>query len=87
MRLLGRERLNKLKCTGDQAEKWLRSWIAEVRAAHWKKPADVCHQFPHAQQDGDSSFSFPVAGCDCNICLLIAFPQEVALITDLKTDK
>lgn len=87
MRLLGRERLNKLRGTGDQVEKWLRSWVAEVRAAHWKKPADVRHQFPRAQQEGDSSFTFPVADCDCEICLLIAFPQEVAVITDLRNEK
>jgi mRNA-degrading endonuclease HigB of HigAB toxin-antitoxin module len=87
MRLLGRERLERLKGSSDSAEKWLRSWVAEVLAAHWKQAADVHDQFPKAQQEGDSSFIFPVGGCECEICLLVAFPQEVAVITDLRNDR
>lgn len=86
MRLLGRERLVKLKGTSEAAEKWLRAWVAEILAAHWKQAADVRGQFPKAIQEGDSSFIFPVGGCECEICLIVAFPQEVAVITELRNE-
>ncbi|MGU2418776.1 type II toxin-antitoxin system HigB family toxin [Burkholderia cenocepacia] len=86
MRLVGRERLDHLRGTGEMIEKWVRSWTAEVVAAHWKHPSDVEDQFPNARHQGDGHFVFPVSGCDRVICLLIAFAQGIALVTDLKAD-
>lgn len=84
MRLIGRERLSYLEGSGDQVEKWMMSWIAEVMAAHWKHPSDVCNQFPTAYHQGEGRFMFPLRNCNYVIYLLIAFPQGVVLITDLK---
>lgn len=84
MRLLGRQRLSRLR--GDEIEKWVRAWVAEVMNAHWKQPSDVRDQFPNARHHGGSLFLFPVGSCNCVICLMIAFPQGVALITDLKVE-
>lgn len=86
MRLLGRERLDRLRGKGETIEKWMRSWAAEVLAAHWKRPLDVKEQFPSACHQGGDHFVFPVSGCDWVICLQIAFPQGIALVTDLKAD-
>ncbi|MBK8972360.1 MAG: type II toxin-antitoxin system HigB family toxin [Hahellaceae bacterium] len=86
MRLLGRERLNKLRGRSAQSDKWIRSWAAEVSAAHWKQPSDVQDQFPNAWHENDGPFMFPVSDCNCVICMLIAFPQGIALITDLKDE-
>lgn len=86
MRLLGRERLCCVKDNGRDAEKWLRSWTAEVMAAHWKHPVDVNHQFPNARHQGQGRFLFRVGSSKLTINLLIAFPQGVALITELKAD-
>jgi mRNA interferase HigB len=84
MRLIGKQRLACLR--GEQIEKWVRAWVAEVMSAHWKQPSDVREQFPNARHAGQGLFLFPVGNCNCVICLLIAFPQGVALITDLKVE-
>lgn len=86
MVLLGRERLEKLRGLGEQVQKWLLSWAAEITTANWKHAADVRDQFPNVQSSGQGSFVFPVADCGWKICLLIAYPQGVALITELKIE-
>lgn len=82
MRLIGKERLIRLCGRGEGIEKWIREWISEVLAAHWKHPIDVKDQFPNALQTGEDHFTFPIANCNCAVCLQIAFPQGIALITD-----
>ena len=86
MVLLGRERLERLRGLGEQVQKWVLSWSAEITAANWKHAADVRDQFPNVQSVDPASFVFPIAGCGCKICLLIAYPQGVALITELKIE-
>ncbi len=84
MRLLGRNRLSHLYSKNEQIENWVRSWTAEVLAAHWKHPVDVQGQFPNAHHQCDGVFMFPVGSCNWAICVHIAYPQGVALITELK---
>ena len=86
MKLLGRERLGDLRGLSDQVQKWLHSWANEIMAANWKHDLDVTEQFPNAWYSSQGVFVFPVAGCGWKICLLIAFPQGVALITELKIE-
>ena len=57
MRLIGREKLLHLG-ENEEATKWLRHWIAEVRDANWKRAGDVCAQFPNAQLKGGNSIMF-----------------------------
>lgn len=87
MRLIGRERLSRLQGSGEQINKWLLSWAAEVAAAQWKYPVDVCAQFPSALHRGEGRFIFPVRNSSVAIDLLVAFPQGIALITDLKVEQ
>ncbi len=84
MRLIGREKLCCINHTGERVKKWVLSWAAEVANANWKHPADVHAQFPNMRQDEGVGFLFPVNGSTWVICMLIAFPQGVALITALK---
>jgi len=86
MRLLGRKRLSHLQSRGNEVEKWVRSWATEILAANWKHPSDVRDQFPNARHNGNGHFVFPVVNCNYVICLFIAFPQGVALITELKLE-
>jgi mRNA interferase HigB len=86
MRLLGRERLYSLRAQGAEVENWVRSWAAEVVAAHWKQPSDVREQFPNSRYHGEGQFLFPVSNCGVAISLLVAFPQGIALIADLKVE-
>lgn len=83
MKLLGRERLVGLRELGDPIQKWLQSWMTEVMMANWKHASEVKDQFPNARSPSQGTFLFPVAGCKWKICLLIAFPQGIALITEL----
>jgi len=84
MRLIGRERLTRLREVGGNVEKWALNWAAEVIAAHWKGASDVREQFPNAHDQGEGCFMFPVRDCDWAIAVRFAFPQGVALIMDLK---
>ncbi len=86
MRLIGREKLLRLRDKGAEAERWVRSWVAEVAEAHWRKPDDVTSQFPNARQRSEGYFVFPVGQCGVAILLHIAFPQGIALISDLDSN-
>lgn len=86
MKLLGRERLDRLRGLGGQVQKWVQSWATEVTAANWKHASEVEDQFPNARSSSQGVFVFPIAGCGWNVCLLVAFPQGVALITELKME-
>lgn len=83
MRLIGRKKLHSLQNQSTQVQRWLLTWVAEVMGAHWKCPADVIRQFPNASEGGTNLFVFPVYSCSCSIGLLVAFPQEIALISTL----
>lgn len=84
MRLIGCEKLASAKSIGLDLQRWVLSWTAEVKNAHWKQPSDVCDQFPNVLHEGDSLFLFPIRQCGFAVQVLIAFPQGIALIQDLK---
>jgi len=86
MRLIGRHKLHRLRHSEVDVEKWVRSWAAEVLDAHWRQPDDVTAQFPSAHHQGGSFFLFPVAHSELAIQLQVAFPQGIALISDLNTN-
>jgi mRNA-degrading endonuclease HigB of HigAB toxin-antitoxin module len=87
MRLIGREKLHRrLRHMEAGAAKWVRSWVAEIIDAHWRKPSDVTTQFPNARHQGGDSFLFPVERSDLAIRLQIAFPQGIAFISDLNSN-
>lgn len=83
MRLIGRAKLLALGQDHETA-KWVASWIAELRGAHWKRPADVAGQFPKVWQQKDGTFLFPVPQRQVGIHVLVAFSQGVALIVAIK---
>lgn len=84
MRLIGRERLVQLQDGGEHLQKWVCSWASEIADAHWKHASDVRSQFPAVSHQGGGQFQFRVG--KWAISLLIAFPQGVALITDLNAE-
>lgn len=87
MRLIGCEKLASAKSIGLDLQRWVLSWTAEVKNAHWKQPGDVCDQFPNVRHEGDSLFLFPISQCGLAVQVLIAFPQGIALIQDLKSSE
>ena len=84
MRLLGRERLERLCSQSEKARKWVQSWMAELLDAQWKTSSDVRRQFPNVRCNGECMFVFPVHSCNCAVSVLVAFPQAVAVIQEMK---
>lgn len=81
MRLIGRERLASLSERNQKAAKWVAGWIGELRAAHWKRPADIRGQFPRALQRANGTFFFPVSQQHVGIDVLIDFSTSIVLIS------
>ena len=84
MRLIGLAKLAPLTQRDHNAARWVTSWIAELRDAHWKRPNDVAGQFPKARQQNDGTFLFPVPRREVEIHVLIAFAQGIALIVAVR---
>lgn len=82
MRLLGKDKLQ--VALDKDAQLWLRSWIAELGAAHWKDAADLLAQFPRAMATGPDTFIFRVGAAVWNIELAVHFPQEIALVVSME---
>lgn len=81
MRLLGRHWLLPLRGSTTEDKAWLSSWTAEVVNAAWRQPTDVYSQFPNVEIRSHSVFLFWNRNRQWAIELVIAFPQQVALIT------
>ena len=64
--------------------KWVMSWIAELRDAHWKRATDVTGQFPKALQQKDGTFLFPVPQRPIGVHVLIAFSRGLVLVLAIK---
>lgn len=84
MRLIGRAKLVALGEQDRDTAKWVANWVAELRDAHWKRPADVIAQFPKVRQQKNGTFLFPVPKCQVGIHVLIAFSLGVALIIAIR---
>lgn len=84
MRLVGKEKIEPLLRFDESARAWLCAWLAELANANWKQPTDVGYQFPNARQTESGDFVFPIANCNKEVCIQIAFQQGVAVITGLQ---
>lgn len=84
MRLVGKEKLHRLMRSDDSARTWLCAWVSELSSANWKHPTDVSRQFPNARQSDTGHFVFPIANCNKEVCIQIAFQQGIAVITGLQ---
>lgn len=86
MRLIGRERLNGFSGGDPTVIRWVVSWVAELQAAHWRKPSDVLKQFPSAKQRENGTFVFVCMAANVGICVCFAFPRGIALICGLENN-
>lgn len=78
MKLLGLEKITVIEC--ELAKKWLKSWISEIRDAHWRHAEDIVKQFPKVSILENQCFEFSIHNSNWVICLQIAFAQRVAVI-------
>lgn len=84
MRLLGKDKLQRLVRTDGRAHTWVCAWVEELTTANWKQAADVSHQFPNVRQPEPGHFIFPICNCKKEVCLQIAFQQGIAVITGIQ---
>lgn len=84
MRLLGKDKLQRLLRTDETARTWVRAWVAELTTANWRQAADVSYQFPNVRQPEPGCFIFPIGNCKKEVCLQIAFQQGIAVITGIQ---
>ena len=84
MRLIGRAKLASLSERNRETARWVAGWIAELRDANWKRPADIGGPFPRAAQQNDGTFLFPVPQCQVGVHVLIAFSQSIVLIVAVR---
>lgn len=84
MRLVGRNRLAPLQTEDLVVARWTTNWMAEVASAHWVSADDISDQFPNSSQELENIFVFPVITYRWSIALLVSFPDQIALVTDLR---
>ncbi|AFT73212.1 type II toxin-antitoxin system HigB family toxin [Alteromonas macleodii] len=84
MRLVGKNKLQRLLSSNDKSRTWVCAWVTELTDANWKHPTDVSQQFPNVRASESGSFIFPIADSDKEVCIQIAFQQGVAVITGLQ---
>jgi len=84
MRLIGKDKLQRLLRTDETARTWVCAWVAELATANWKQATDVSHQFPNVRQTEQGCFIFPICNCKKEVCLQIAFQQGIAVITGIQ---
>ncbi len=82
MKIIGLDKLSSMR--GEIVEKWLFSWIAEIKDAHWRFSSDVIKQFPKVRASDDSCFEFSVSTTQWVICIQVAFLQGIAIIKEVK---
>ena len=81
MKLLGLDKIMGIEC--EFAQKWLISWISEIRDAHWRHADDIVKQFPKVAVLGNHCFEFSIHNSKWVICLQIAFAQKIAIVKDV----
>jgi len=81
MKILGLDKIEVIEC--ELAQKWLISWISEIRDAHWRHAEDIVKQFPRVSILQHHCFEFSIHNSKWVICLQIAFAQRVAIIKEV----
>jgi mRNA-degrading endonuclease HigB of HigAB toxin-antitoxin module len=84
LRLVGRHHLDDLISESSDLSKWVGSWTAELRDAHWKRPADVAGQFPSVILVSDGRYVFPIPPGHSGVAVRFQFARGVALISSVE---
>ncbi len=84
MRLVGRANLDGFSRGDPAVVRWVRSWVAEIQAANWRRASDVLRQYPSAKQKDDGTIVFACMAANVGICVCFAFQKGIALICGLE---
>ena len=84
MKLLGRNRLDKVKNFSTSSKIWINALSTEVDTCHWKTLQDIRAQFPTVSNPEGGMFIFKVDGCDAFIETFINFNELIVLVIAVK---
>lgn len=84
MKLLGRNRLDKVKNFSNSSKIWVNAWSSEVDTCHWKSLEDIREQFPTVSNPTNGVFIFKVDECDAYIETSIDFNELLVLVIAVK---
>lgn len=87
MRLIGKERLQRLRGISDEIDTWTTAWVSELTDANWSSSEDLNRCFPRADIIDENIFIFPIKESQYNIKMIIKFKYGTALISEILTNE
>lgn len=84
MKLLGRNRLDRVKSVSATSKIWVTAWSTEVSTSIWKSIQDIKEQFPTVSSPANGVFIFQVDGCNAFIETSIDFNELLVLVIAVK---
>ena len=87
MRVITLRPLKKFWEEKPDAEKSLKAWLAEAKAADWKNPADIKAQFRSASILQDSRVVFDICGNKYRLVVKINYPISIIYIRFIGTHR
>lgn len=88
MKLVGKDKLQDILTSTDPADEWdqvwVKSWVAEMLNANWKRPNDILNQFPNVRITPDDYYVFPINDREREVYTQIAFQQGITIITAIR---
>ena len=87
MRLIGKEKLLRLRGINDEIDTWVLAWVTELSNASWANQVDLGNSFPNMDSLEGSLFVFPICSSKYSIKVILCFNRSIALITEVITNE
>lgn len=85
MKVYGLDKLEAFKKRHASARGPLNTWLAEARAAQWRRWSDIKGQFPRASWLGGGRVVFDIKGNDFRLLALVRFGLGMVVIERIGT--
>lgn len=80
MKIVGTSRLDEFCLKHPLTRSWVKSWLAECKAANWHVPTDIKQRYPSASFLQDNVVIFNVKGNDYRLVTQIAYKTSVIVV-------
>ena len=85
MRLIGVEKLQKIKEKNADVRSKIESWEREVRNARWLNPHEIKQRYPNASIIGGKNVVFDIYGNRYRLWVQVRYKDEIVLIKKIGT--
>ena len=85
MRIIARRTLREFWTRHPGAERPLRAWFAEARAAEWRGPADIRERYPSASLLAGNRVVFNIGGNKFRLVVAIRYDARIVFIRFIGT--